>query len=108
VRENVDTYWRGVRDEIVGALERSPDRREFSSGTVEWCVLGVARMWFTATTGSVASKRAAGEWAGERMPSCDVFDLAVRIRAGNGPAAVDRATVVAMIAAMDTMIAAMV
>jgi hypothetical protein len=35
-------------------------------------------------------------------------DLAVRIRAGNGPAAVDRATVVAMIAAMDTMIAAMV
>jgi hypothetical protein len=109
VRENVDTYWRGVRDEIAGVLEQAPDRQEFGADWVEWCVLGVARMWFTAATGGVASKRDAGEWAVGRLPtSADVFDLAARIRAGSGPEAVDRTAVVATVAVMDAMIAAIV
>ena len=111
VRENVDTYWRNARDEIMVALERAPDREEFRSDTVEWCVLGLARMWFTATTGGVLSKRDAGEWARGRSPvpgaSIDhVLELAVRIRTGSGPAQVDRATVVATVEAMDAMISA--
>ena len=105
VRENVDTYWRTARDQLVDALERSPDRQEFRSDTVEWCVLGVARMWFTATTGGVLSKRAAGDWATARMPAfMDVIDLATRIRAGTGPATVGRAAAVGTVDVMDAMI----
>lgn len=54
-----------------------------------------------------------GEWAHERLSvssdgSDDVFDLAIRIRTGTGPALVDRATVIATVGAMDEMIAAIV
>lgn len=113
VRENLDTYWRNARDEIVDALAQAPDRREFRSGTVEWCVLGVARMWFTATTGGVLSKRAAGEWARPLLAGTDgaiddVFDLAIRIRIGVGPDVVDRAAIDATVAVMDAVIAAVV
>lgn len=38
----------------------------------------------------------------------DVVELALRIRAGQGPAAVDRAAFVEVVAAIDTMIAAIV
>ena len=105
VRENVDTYWRTVRDEILDALERSPDRQEFRSQTIEWCVLGVARAWFTATTGGVLSKRAAGDWAAERMPAfLDVFRLAARVRVGVGPTTVGRQAVIGTVDVMDAMI----
>jgi Aminoglycoside adenylyltransferase, C-terminal domain/Nucleotidyltransferase domain len=107
VRRNVDTYWRGVRDEVADVLEQAPDRTAFGPAMVEWCVLGVARMWFTAETGSVASKSAAGAWAATRLQvATDVFDLAEQVRRGRGPESVDRSAVEETVNAMTEMIAA--
>lgn len=105
VIENVDTYWRSVRDEIADMLRGDPDRTEFAAGTVEWCTLGVSRMWFTADTGGVASKNAAGAWAARRLPHhAALFATAARIRAGETGEAVERAVVESMVDAMGAMI----
>ena len=109
VIENVDTYWRSVRDEIAGILRGDPDRTEFAAGTVEWCTLGVARMWFTADTGGVASKNAAGAWAARQLPHhAAVFATAARIRAGETGESVECVVVDAMVDAMGAMIDAIV
>lgn len=105
VRANVDTYWRGVRAHIYGELEREPDRTEFAADMVEWCVLGVARMWFTTATGGVASKGAAGAWAAERLPAHrDVIDLATAIRSRVTNGHVGRDAAVATVSLMGSII----
>jgi hypothetical protein len=82
VVDNVDTYWRGVCDQLVHALGAAPDQQTFDAEVIEWCALGIARMAFTSTSGDVASKTAAGEWAMVEVPEHrDLFELAVAIRA---------------------------
>ena len=104
VGENVDTYWRSVRDEIAHILAADAGRTEFDGGTLEWCALGVARMWFSAETGGVASKQAAGEWAAQRLPEhASVLADAIAVRSGRG-VTVDRATIEALVDAMGSMI----
>lgn len=106
---NVDTYWRSVRDEIAEILAADPDRTEFGGGTVEWCALGVARMWFTAETGDVASKNAAGAWAAARLPQrADLFAVASEVRSGAADRMVDRSTVESLVDAMGDLIDAIV
>ena len=109
VRDNVDTYWRTVREEVAGVLAADPDRQEFSADMVEWCVLGVARIWLTAETGGVVSKTEAGAWAARRLPDhADVFATAAAVRAGDAGATVGRDTVEAVVDAMGAMIDAIV
>lgn len=109
VRENVDTYWRSVRGEISEILAADPDRTEFGGGTVEWCALGIARMWFTAETGDVTSKNAAGAWAAARLPQhADLFAVASEVRSGAADRMVDRAAIESLVDAMGTMIDAIV
>lgn len=105
VRANVDTYWRSVRSEVAEILAADPDRTEFGGSTVEWCALGVARMWFTAETGGVVSKNAAGAWAAVRLPHhAELFAVAAEVRAGASGQVVDRATVEQLVDAMGEMI----
>ena len=40
VRDNVDTYWRGVRDQVAAVLAVAPGRDDFDAAMVEWCALG--------------------------------------------------------------------
>ena len=90
VRENVDTYWRSVGEQLTAALADST-RIGFPAEVGEWSVLGVARMLVTFRTGDVASKSAAGAWAREQLPDhADAIDLALRTRATVGPAPVGR------------------
>ncbi len=105
VRENVDTYWRSVRDEIAEILAADPGRSQFGGGTFEWCALGLARMWFTAETGGVASKSAAGAWAALRRPDdADQFTAASSVRSGASEGSVSRATIEWLVDAMEMMI----
>ncbi len=109
VRANVDTYWRSVRGEIAEILAADPDRVEFGGGTVEWCALGVARMWFTAETGGVLSKNAAGEWAAARLPQhADLFAVASEARSDEDGRVVGRATIEQLVDAMGQVISSVV
>lgn len=107
-RENLDTYWRGVRDQVVAALDADPDRAQFPAAMTEWCALGVARMLFTIETGDVTSKTAAGEWARDLRPDhAKVLDAAVGMRGradATADAVVDRATAIATISWMTAAI----
>ncbi len=86
VRENLQTYWRGVGERLAAGLEAS-DETEYGSEVLEWVALGVARMLYTWETGDVASKSAAGRWAAERAPDfADMLLAAVGVRAEPGVA----------------------
>ena len=108
VVENVDTYWRGVRAQLVEVLEAVPDQQTFDADVVEWCVLGIARMAYTSTSGDVTSKTAAGEWLMGQMPEHDeVVRSALDIRRRNDPAEqAHRSTVEATVVAMTDLIEA--
>jgi hypothetical protein len=96
VRENVDTYWRSLADDLdAAAADRS--RSSFRAGIVPWSVLGVARMLVTARTGDVVSKSAAGQWLVGALPEHRaVVDLALAHRwSATTPPDLDRATVAA-------------
>lgn len=109
VRRNVDTYWRAVRADVRAILDGDLDRNAFGGHTVEWCALGVARMWFTAESGGVVSKHAAGEWAAERLPQyADLFAVASEVRSGEAEQVVGRATIEQLVAAMGEMIVSIV
>ncbi|MEM9041503.1 MAG: aminoglycoside adenylyltransferase domain-containing protein [Actinomycetota bacterium] len=91
VRENTNSYWRGVADQIEQALATSPDRDEFDASTVSWCALGIARMLVTARTGDVVSKTEAGrrtidQFATDRA----LLERAIDIRHGQSTNPVDR------------------
>ncbi len=99
VRENVDTYWRAVLEQVRHAFESDPDRTQFDPAMHEWCALGIARMAYTFETADVTSKSGAGEWLSERRPAhADVLWSALEIRRESGGEAVDRAAVAELIA----------
>lgn len=105
VRENLDTYWRSVRDELERAVG-VPDRREFPAEVVEWCALGTSRMMLTAETGDVAAKTAAGRWTAERLPAhAALLATAVEIRATPDPSPVDARMITSTIVFVDDAIA---
>lgn len=106
VRENVDTYWRSVRDQVAAALAADPATAEFDAGMFEWCALGVARMAYTMQTGGVASKGAAGAWAAEHARRHgEVFTTAMTARRDPEPQALGRASVTDLVDAMTDLIA---
>ncbi len=87
VRENLDTYWRGVGERLAAAIEAEPTSETADGAVLEWVGLGVARMLYTWETGDVASKSAAGAWAAERAPDfADMLRAAVGLRAVPGEA----------------------
>ncbi len=85
VRENLQTYWRGVGERLRAGI--GPTSDETADGAVlEWVALGVARMLYTWETGDVTSKSAAGRWAAVRAPDfADMLLAAVDLRAEPGP-----------------------
>lgn len=104
-RENLRTYWRAVRDQVVEALAADPDRTEFPASMTEWCALGVARMAYTIETGDVASKSEAGRWAVDRHPAhAAVITRAIEVRNGAQPATSDRTDVAAVAAWMSVLV----
>jgi hypothetical protein len=87
VRENLQTYWRGVGDRLRAAIESDRASETADGAVLEWVALGVARMLFTWETGEVASKSAAGTWAAGRVPDfAGMLLAAVRVRSNPGPA----------------------
>lgn len=94
VRENVDTYWRGVHDQVSAALAADPERDAFDGSMQEWCALGIARMAYTYETGDVTSKSSAGEWAAEHHGEhAAVLREAVELRRAPEPRPVGRGAV---------------
>lgn len=86
VRENLQTYWRGVGERLAAGIEAS-DETEYGGEVLEWVALGAARMLYTWETGDVTSKSAAGEWATGRAPDfADMLRAAVTVRANPSPA----------------------
>lgn len=66
IKDNTAGYWRADADSILKALD-DPDRA-FDTELTVWCVLGIARMLYTARTGDVTSKSGAGRWLRAEMP----------------------------------------
>ncbi|MCF2572421.1 aminoglycoside adenylyltransferase domain-containing protein [Brevibacterium sp. UCMA 11754] len=62
VARNVREYW------VPLAESARRGRRTLSAGTVEWCLLGPARMHHTLLTGEIISKERAGRHALEAFP----------------------------------------
>ena len=84
VRENLQTYWRGVGERLAAGVAAS-DEPEYGGEILEWVALGVARMLYTWETGDVTSKSAAGRWAADRAPDfADMLSAAVELRAEPG------------------------
>ncbi len=87
VRENLQTYWRGVGERLQAAMDADQDSENADGAVLEWVALGVARMLYTWETGDVTSKSAAGVWAAERAPDfADMLLAAVSLRATPGTA----------------------
>jgi hypothetical protein len=84
VRENVDTYWRGIVDALHAGIDADTTSTEADGAILEWVALGIARMLYTWETGDVVSKSAAGRWAAELPSYPSVFDQAVERRAAPG------------------------
>jgi hypothetical protein len=86
VRENLQTYWRGVGERLRAGIEASHEE-QYGSDLLEWVALGVSRMLYTWETGAVASKSAAGRWAAGRAPDfADMLLAAVDLRSQPGVA----------------------
>ncbi|MDN5774446.1 MAG: DUF4111 domain-containing protein [Brevibacterium aurantiacum] len=62
VARNLREYWAPLADSAHSG------RRRLSAGTVEWCLVGPARMHHTLLTGEIISKEAAGRRALEAFP----------------------------------------
>ena len=87
VRENLDTYWRGVGQRLDAAIAADETSDTADGAVLEWVALGVARMLYTWDTGDVTSKSAAGRWAAERAPDfSDMLLAAVAVRTEPGVA----------------------
>ena len=80
IADNTNSYWRTVAPSIRRALD-DQDRTGFDPALTSWCVLGVARMLYTARTNDVTSKSGAGEWISSEMPRHrDLVEHAIAIR----------------------------
>ena len=85
VRENLQSYWRGVGARLRSEIEADQTIETADGAVLEWVALGVARMLYTWETGDVASKSAAGAWAAGRAPDfADMLLAAVNLRAAPG------------------------
>ena len=85
VRENLQTYWRGVGERLAAAIESDAAIDSADGAVLEWVALGVARMLYTWDTGDVTSKSRAGRWAAERAPDfAEMLHSAVDLRAAPG------------------------
>ena len=67
IADNTNSYRASVGPSIRSALE-DPNRTEFDANLTSWCVLGVARMLYTARTGDITSKSGAGRWMLDELP----------------------------------------
>ena len=106
VRENVDTYWRGVLGQVESALGVDATLDAFDPAVHEWCALGIARMAYTFERGDVTSKTGAGEWLIDRRPvHAAVLREAIAIRQGAGPDTVGRESVGAVVALLADQVA---
>lgn len=76
-RENLDGYWRKVREAVAFCV---PERLD--DEMVVWCALGPARLLYTLETGLIISKAGAGEWASRVMGESPVLREALRLRRG--------------------------
>lgn len=65
-RENLATYWTGIRDQLRDA---GPQRVGAQDDTTAWVVLGAPRLHHVLTTGQLTSKSGAGRYVLERFPS---------------------------------------
>ncbi|WP_181274318.1 nucleotidyltransferase domain-containing protein [Brevibacterium oceani] len=63
VRENLQDYWAPLAEQL------HTGSRTLSAGSVEWCLLGPARMHHTLATGEIISKEAAGLYALMTFPN---------------------------------------
>jgi len=85
VRENLQTYWRGVGERLRAEIEADESIDTTGGEVLEWVALGVSRMLHTWETGDVVSKTAAGVWAAGRAPDfAEMLDAAVSLRAEPG------------------------
>lgn len=62
VRENLQDYWAPLAEQL------RTGSRKLSAGSVEWCLLGPARMHHTLATGEIIGKEAAGLYALTTFP----------------------------------------
>ena len=65
--DNALSYWTTVHAELRGALGELGPTDTLPSSVPVWCLLGVCRMLYTATTADVTSKSGAGRWAAEML-----------------------------------------
>jgi hypothetical protein len=65
VVDNALSYWTSVHAELRGALGELGAADTLPSSVPVWCLLGVCRMLYTATTADVTSKTGAGRWAAD-------------------------------------------
>lgn len=88
VRENLQDYWAPLAEQL------RTGSRKLTAGTVEWCLLGPARMHHTLATGEIIGKEAAGLYAlttfPDHAPITEVALAKVRhARLPSAPAAAD-------------------
>ena len=83
VIDNARSYWTVVHEQFVAALGELRPSDTLSSSVPVWCLLGTCRMLYTALTGDVSSKSAAGLWAAELMGGThrDTCEAVVALRA---------------------------
>ncbi len=67
VIDNALSYWTSVHGELRGALGELGTADTLPSTVPVWCLLGVCRMLYTATTADVTSKSGAGRRAAEML-----------------------------------------
>ena len=67
VIDNALSYWTNVHAELHGAVGESGSTDTVPSSVPVWCLLGLCRMLYTATTADVTSKSGAGRWAAEML-----------------------------------------
>ncbi|NNE13217.1 MAG: DUF4111 domain-containing protein, partial [Ilumatobacter sp.] len=105
VREEVDTRWRTVGEQLRAALA-DPESTAFDAASVEWAALGVVRPLYVAMTGDVAPKTVAGEWAAEQLPEhAAILHAAIELRRHGVEGSVDRDAVEAVADLVDDVVA---
>jgi len=83
VKGNVNSYWKGWLDEVRKPFSRKRLYALTERG-VEWCVCGLARMYFTMAEGDITSKGKAAEYGLTRLPEFvhKILNEALRLRVG--------------------------
>lgn len=82
VRDNAASYWTDLLGSLRGSLSELAPTGALPSTVPQWCLLGACRMLYTASTGDVASKTAAGLWTADEIGGKHgaVIEEVVRLR----------------------------